>query len=211
MGQVYIVTKLNSISDGTDIYNNGLRCSSYVLGNSQYTPPTYTVVKACATLEDNVFIASYVDSRYEFIIASASPFNLSIAIYDTSHNIIDTLHGPAYIDTDSVGIGCYSVSDWNNITLTDYNLFLDSFSSFNNAKEALLSAIGITKNITYRLTNCTAPGAPQSASVGSEVTVPLVFTEGFAVNNPSTDAYVMNNGVLVPSTYSNGTLTFTMP
>ena len=70
---------------------------------------------------------------------------------------------------------------------------------------------GGVKPIIYRLTNCTAPDAPSSAASGSEVTVNLNFTEGFAVNNPSTDAYVMNNGVLVPSTYSNGTLTFTMP
>ena len=87
---------------------------------------------------------------------------------------------------------------------------VNPYSSLTEAKEAVLNWQPM-RNITYRLTNCTAPDAPQSASSGSEVTVPLIFTEGFGVNNPSTDAYVMNNGVLVPSTYANGVLTFTMP
>ena len=67
-----------------------------------------------------------------------------------------------------------------------------------------------TYPITYRLTNCTAPTAPTEAAVGDTVTVPLTFPSGYGVANTS-NAYVMNNGVLVPSTYSNGTLTFTMP
>ena len=37
------------------------------------------------------------------------------------------------------------------------------------------------------------------------------YVDGEIVINPTTDAYVMNNGVLVPSTYANGVLTFTMP
>lgn len=64
--------------------------------------------------------------------------------------------------------------------------------------------------ITYHLTNCTAPTAPTEATSGATVTVPLQFTIGYSVVN-SSDAYVMNNGVIVPSTYSNGTLMFTMP
>lgn len=64
--------------------------------------------------------------------------------------------------------------------------------------------------ITYRLTNCTAPSAPSEALVGDTVTVPLVFSEGYGISNTE-NVYVTNNGVLVPSTYSNGTLTFTMP
>lgn len=65
--------------------------------------------------------------------------------------------------------------------------------------------------ITYRLTNCSAPTAPQSARVGDTVTVPLQFTSGYGIVNPSSDIYVTNNGVIIPSQYSNGVLTFTMP
>lgn len=64
--------------------------------------------------------------------------------------------------------------------------------------------------ITYRLTNVTTTG-PNEAAVGDTVTVPLAFPEGYGVVNPSSDAYVTCNGVLVPSTYSNGQLVFTMP
>lgn len=64
--------------------------------------------------------------------------------------------------------------------------------------------------ITYRLTNATTTG-PSEAAIGDTVIVPLTFPEGYGVVNPSTDAYVTCNGVLVPSTYSNGQLVFTMP
>lgn len=64
--------------------------------------------------------------------------------------------------------------------------------------------------ITYRLTNVTTTG-PNEAAVGDTVTVPFTFPEGYGVVNPSSDAYVTCNGVLVPSTYSDGQLVFTMP
>lgn len=69
---------------------------------------------------------------------------------------------------------------------------------------------GDTYPITYRLTNCTANSAPTEAAVGDTVNVPLTFPSGYGIANAS-DAYVMNNGVLVPSSYSNGVLTFEMP
>lgn len=83
-----------------------------------------------------------------------------------------------------------------------------SFTDINSALSYLGSAV--VYSITYRLTNATATG-PNEATVGDTVTVPLTFTEGYGVVNPSTDAYVTCNGVLVPSTYSNGQLVFIMP
>lgn len=68
-----------------------------------------------------------------------------------------------------------------------------------------------TYPITYRLTNCVAPSAPVEATVGDTVNVPLVMQEGYEVITPSTDILVTNNGVAVPHTYSNGTISFTMP
>lgn len=64
--------------------------------------------------------------------------------------------------------------------------------------------------ITYRLTNVTTTG-PNEAAVGDTVTVPLTFPEGYGIVNPSSDAYVTCNGILVPSTYSDGQIVFTMP
>lgn len=65
--------------------------------------------------------------------------------------------------------------------------------------------------ITYRLTNCTAPSAPTEAVIGDIVNISLQFTSGYGIVNPSSDVYVTNNGVVIPSQYSNGILTFTMP
>lgn len=67
-----------------------------------------------------------------------------------------------------------------------------------------------TYPITYRLTNCTAPSAPDEAAVGDTVTVPFVFEDGYGIVNDA-NVFVTNNGVVIPSTYANGHLTFTMP
>lgn len=64
--------------------------------------------------------------------------------------------------------------------------------------------------ITYRPTNCSFPGAPTEAAVGETVVVPVTFPDGYGLANES-NIYVTNNGVAIPSAYSNGQLTFTMP
>lgn len=88
-----------------------------------------------------------------------------------------------------------------------------TFNSISDGIEAIDNYVSpsITYPITYRLTNCTAPSAPTEAAVGDTVTVSPQFTSGYGIVNPSSDVYVMNNGVIVPSTWSNGVLTFTMP
>lgn len=91
-------------------------------------------------------------------------------------------------------------------TYTSTNLHVDVFNSSEDAYSALFD-----KPITYRLTNCTAPSAPQAATAGATVSVQLQFAEGYDIVNPTSDIYVTDNGVIVPSVYSNGTLTFTMP
>lgn len=64
--------------------------------------------------------------------------------------------------------------------------------------------------ITYRPTNCSFPGAPTEAAIGDIVVVPVSFPDGYGLVNES-NIYVTNNGVVIPSSYSNGQLTFTMP
>lgn len=78
--------------------------------------------------------------------------------------------------------------------------------------QELLVAFGhysMTYSITYRDTNATHSG-PAEAAVGDNVTVNYTFPDGYGIVN-SSDIYVTNNGVLIPSTYADGTLTFTMP
>lgn len=88
-----------------------------------------------------------------------------------------------------------------------------SYRIYNNLQECLVAMAGpLTPpySITYRDTNCVSSG-PTEASVGDVVQVDYTFPDGYGIVNPSTDIYVTNNGVVVPSSYSNGTLTFTMP
>lgn len=69
---------------------------------------------------------------------------------------------------------------------------------------------GETFPIIYRPTNCTFPNAPAEAAVGDTVVVPVEFPDGYGLANTG-DIYVQCNGVVIPSTYENGQLTFTMP
>lgn len=97
----------------------------------------------------------------------------------------------------------------NYSTATSYVLNVELFDSRESAIAALYEASEYP--ITYRLTNCSIDSAPTKAAVGDTVTVQLSFTSGYGIVNPSSDVYVTNNGVLVPSTYADGTLTFIMP
>lgn len=83
---------------------------------------------------------------------------------------------------------------------------LDSFSD-------VIDALNLGKNefpITYRPTNSLFPNAPTEAAVGDTVIVPVEFPDGYGLANTG-DIYVQCNGMVIPSTYENGQLTFTMP
>lgn len=83
---------------------------------------------------------------------------------------------------------------------------IDYFSNQIDARNALMGLYPIT----YRPTNCSFPNAPTEAIVDETVVVPVSFPDGYGLVNES-NIYVTNNGVVIPSTYSNGQLTFTMP
>lgn len=92
--------------------------------------------------------------------------------------------------------------------------YVSDYPIYSNLETTLAALAGPIDNmypITYRLTNCTAPSAPAEAAVGDTVNVPLVMQQGYDIVTPSTDIVVTNNGVAVPHTYSNGTISFTMP
>lgn len=91
--------------------------------------------------------------------------------------------------------------------------FISSNLDMYGSREEARIALGFydAYPITYRLTNCTAPTAPAEAAIGATVTVSFQFTTGYGIVNPSSDVYVTNNGVVIPSSYANGMLTFTMP
>lgn len=127
-------------------------------------------------------------------------------------------HGMWYMGT-VLGVGynhmrAYAWSNNNTFTEpaknTSYIIVLeDIYSTEQEAYDAIMGIQHVFP-ITYRPTNCSFPNAPVEATVGDTVTVPVAFTEGYQLGNPS-DIYVTCNGVSVPSTYANGVLTFTMP
>ncbi len=87
--------------------------------------------------------------------------------------------------------------------------YIEYYSTYNEMAAALEQSLG-GDEIRYVLTNCSAPNAPTTAQPGSRVTVPFVMDDGYDIVN-SNDVYVMNNNMIIPSEYSNGVLTFTMP
>lgn len=103
----------------------------------------------------------------------------------------------------------------NTINYEEPRILNSAFDGYFTSRESLVAAaLELVPSypsvpITYRLTNATTTG-PSEATVGDTVTVPLVFPSNYGVVN-SSNAYVTNNGVVIPSSYSNGVLTFTMP
>lgn len=84
------------------------------------------------------------------------------------------------------------------------------FNNIDEAKPYIYNDIESKYPITYRPINCSFPSAPTEAMVGDTVVVSVVFSDGYGLVDES-NIYVTNNGVVIPSTYSNGQLTFTMP
>lgn len=87
--------------------------------------------------------------------------------------------------------------------------FTQNFISIDEAAEYIYN-LGIRYPITYRPINCSFPNAPTEALIGDTVVVPVSFPDGYGLVNES-NIYVTNNGVIIPSTYINGQLMFTMP
>lgn len=130
-----------------------------------------------------------------------------IAILQISKNNMFTMNvikGSPYYDIYIVKVTLDSSGLNQNIwpLYSNYDIALNAFVNFVPPASSY--------PITYRMTNATHSG-PSEAAVGDNVEVPLSFPEGYGIVNASTDAYVTNNGVLIPSQYANGKLSFTMP
>lgn len=134
---------------------------------------------------------------------------------ENSSSMVSAIDRSANPNLDRYGLYTMHYEPGYNLVVLDltgldgFTWIASPYSSRNDAYTAL-SSIGNHYPITYRPTNCTFPNAPTQAGVGDTVIVPVSFTEGYGIVNNS-DIYVTCNGVTVPSTYNNGTLTFTMP
>ena len=175
----------NALLVGYDIFSDTNRSNYYFYGNT-----------------DDIRIAFYKEDNYYVSVGVSSCGTLTY-----QYNPTDSSYRG-----NSSNISKYS--EHNGIYY--YRLYAGSslgVESYYNTIDEALAAIGLGNSypITYRLTNCTAPTAPIEAAVGDTVNVPFIFPEGYGFPSPATDVYVYNNGVLVPSSYVNNVLTFTMP
>lgn len=154
-----------------------------------------------------------VENRPVYMAVSSSPFILTYARkYGNTVNYYDYYEVTSSYDIIS-GVSCYYARSpfcgGSEERLYSNYILSESFTGFSVTSEEQLVKL-LPYNISYRLTNCSAPDAPQSANIGDTVNVNFTFPEGFGIVN-SSDVYVTNNGVVVPSSYANGRLTFTMP
>lgn len=206
----------------------------------EYNPPTGSILEFCQTLEQYQFARVTARSGVTRFLSSVivPPATASLAFYDDNGSLgsvtiyplpnnfpihvggtlCDVQYRYSVVNNgfvnESVGTergkyryGTYSYSNFVSYEMADGYVLSPSLEAI------LLEADLLYGNrfpITYRLTNATTTG-PNEATVGDTVTVPLQFTTGYGIVNPATDVYVTSNGVAVPSQYSNGVLTFTMP
>lgn len=210
MGTVYTLPVLNYpnlVPDGTVVVSSTAENNCrYVLANGLLIAGNGTSNGIlCGSNVDGTLSAWYHNSdgdsgRYYFVAinrtsnwirSSGSISDISSASYRTAswgyNNLANT-----FIYGSNASLG--------------YSAILDFYPNKAEAERAL----GINIPITYRPTNCSFPGAPTEAAVGDTVVVPVAFPDGYGLVNES-NIYVTNNGVVIPSTYSNGQLTFTMP
>lgn len=152
--------------------------------------------------------------RLGTLMLSLSPFSQRFTnTYDSAQSNTGTSTAelvPGYSD-----LYGYLVTNYNEAysTTAILDAYVVTVPLYNNVQDFIDEVYrgALTYPITYRLTNCSAPSAPTEEAVGNTVNVDFAFPEGYGIVNPSSDIYVTNNGVVVPSSYANGRLTFTMP
>lgn len=196
--------------------------SAYELTSNYILCGRYESMYAQSNIVTTTFEAKHYSGDNVFVVAYGSSPMITLLYYSYNTAVITShsyaTNGFDYVQNKTLEMrsdsnGLYVNEDWLYTTdgsthISDEVLIdTDIYSSYS---EAIQNIIG-RYPITYRLTNCTTPSAPTEAIVGYEVNVTPQFTPGYGVVNPASDVYVTCNGVLVPSTYANGTLTFTMP
>lgn len=153
------------------------------------------------------------NSAYGVCLASDEAFECYGASVESnslySWGAYNAYYGGVYADVDFSGLYWFAYGGGSNPRAGQW--FIDNYSSQYEGVAALKNAVRVIYPITYQAVNADTSTCPVEAVVGDTVTVVPSFPSGYGIVNPTTDVYVMNNGVLIPSTWSNGVLTFTMP
>lgn len=196
------------------------------MGSYAFIP--YVADRSLQSIQSNglvVYRQVSTDPQNDSAFISANDTRTVVAFYGT-HRVIaservmsgtlsyfsDSVRGSIEVASTGVQHTRYKYG-YSNVNLTYDFTILAGIQPYNSLKEVLDAfdeLFGIIYPITYRPTNCSFPGAPVEALVGDTVIVPVSFPDGYGLANES-NIYVTNNGVAIPSTYSNGQLTFTMP
>ncbi len=210
MGQIYRLPVASTLND-TAIMAVSTPAYKRYIRYPEDNPNRQWVDHYYATLNSGVGAVYYLNpnsDRFGYIFFSDNPFQYGYCELGLTSGItyVDTFNSnnkPFLPNVNKYGRRSEGIYNTNDLI----EFYLDPYNSLEDA----IAAIADTSIITYRLVNCTAPSAPQSAISGSTVNVNLQFPEGFGIINPENDVYVTNNGTRIPSTYNNGLLTFTMP
>ena len=208
MGQVYNMPYDSSYNDTATMKAKGLLIWTDQLPDNSYK--NFRMLMNVDGVKGAACIAAENPDIYRIYFASTHVFSWSMSAWDASSDAFFNVNSyTAAGDTYNVGTAYSARNSSFGYNGADRRLLLSYYNNDSEAIAALANSF-VSSSITYRLSNCTAPSAPQSASSGDTVTVNLVPDTGF-VFVAASDVYVTNNGVVVASTLSGNTLTFTMP
>lgn len=164
------------------------------------------VVSGNLRMNNYDYIASSVDTDYCGVYVSGNSYYVGYNKHNSvTYNAYYNPPNGAIIQIPS-DEGVY-ISDYAN-SRANLPTFFEPYASYQELYDALADIRRYP--ITYRPTNSSFPNAPVEGVVGSDVVVPVSFPDGYGLANPE-NIYVQCNGVVVPSTYENGQLTFVMP
>lgn len=189
---------------------DGVKASGFLLGNvvTRYGE-NCKMYGACAT--PNAYACFFnADGDFYLAVAALSSGIASLhAAFPLYRQPDDTRISSSEVNfaRNDLGIsGAYSILIlFGGSVSSPYGKYPDRSS----AAAALTDALANVP-ISYRLTNCSAPSAPTVARSGQIVTVNFDPAAGCGFTSPS-DVYVTNDGVVIASTFTGNTLTFTMP
>lgn len=232
MGRLFYIDGVSGGSYNSETYVNnggGLKYSEFY-GN---LPGGGTGYKTTRLVYYNSghgdFKAAYYWSSTNVIslIAEYGSFSYGLFNFNTNINSWSNVVGSSDVSRQSITIDgvSYSYSVMSELptmtpTLTQSNTFYspgypidhysidDIYVNLEAAVKAVNGASSTVYPITYQNVNCELSG-PSEAAVGSDVSVIVTHGDNFTV--ATSDIYVTNNGVSVPFTFANGTVTFTMP
>lgn len=213
MGTVYTVPYFESTPTWQEVQAHGLLA---FMTDNPSTSRVENINYYYGASTDSVKLAGFYygdnNSGYGVCLASDEAF-ISYGAYVENSSLVgwrndNANYGGVYADVDFSGLYWFAYGGGSNPRAGQW--FIDNYASQHEGVIALKNAVRVIYPITYQAVNADTSTCPVEAVVGDIVTVIPSFPSGYGIVN-SNNIYVTNNGVVIPSNYSNGVLTFTMP